>query len=118
MQKDKSFTECHEWGAIALPVTCPCCNKTTWFDDTNIPNGEKYEILCDNCKGSIIRKNNLKSTLNTRVDFFIDFNKKKTQFIKSSLDILYFCLLFLSGQDTNTAYAVSLICFLREPRHK
>lgn len=56
LQKDKSFTEYHEWGAIALPVTCPCCNKITWFDDTDIPNGEKYEILCDNCKVSIIRK--------------------------------------------------------------
>lgn len=56
LQKDKSFTEYHEWGAIALPVICPCCNKTTWFDDTDIPNGEKYEVLCDNCKTSIIRK--------------------------------------------------------------
>lgn len=56
LQKDKSFTEYHEWGAIALPVTCPCCNKITWFDDTDIPNDGKYEVLCDNCKASIIRK--------------------------------------------------------------
>lgn len=39
-------------------VTCPCCKKTIWFDDTNILNGEKYEIPCDNCNTVIIRKNN------------------------------------------------------------
>lgn len=56
LQSDKSFTEYHEWGAIALPIICPCCNKVTWFDDIDIPSGVKYEVLCDNCNTLIIRK--------------------------------------------------------------
>lgn len=39
-----------------LPILCPCCKKRIWINDTIIPNGEKYEVLCDNCKISIIRK--------------------------------------------------------------
>ena len=56
LKNDKSFNAYHEWGVtIALPVICPICGEITWFDDRNIPNSEKYEISCDNCKALILR---------------------------------------------------------------
>ena len=57
LQNDKSFSKYHQkWTAVALPIKCPCCNKITWFDNSDIPKGEKYEVLCNNCNSLIFRK--------------------------------------------------------------
>lgn len=56
LQKDKSFKEYHEWGAVAVPVYCPSCGKITWYDDTNIPDGEKYEVACECCNTLVMKK--------------------------------------------------------------
>ena len=56
LQKDKSFKEYHEWGAVAVPVYCPSCGKITWHDDTNIPDGEKYEVTCECCNTLVMKK--------------------------------------------------------------
>lgn len=53
---DKSFTEYHEWEAIAVPVFCPSCKKIFWFDDTGIPIDKMYECECPNCKMLLKRK--------------------------------------------------------------
>ena len=54
--KDKSFTEYHAWGAVTIPIRCEACGKVFWFDDTQIPIGDKYECECSNCNFIAIRK--------------------------------------------------------------
>ena len=39
-----------------IVVICPHCGKTITFNDTNIPNGQKYEMTCCHCGILIIRQ--------------------------------------------------------------
>lgn len=56
LRNDKSFTEDHMWGAMAVPIFCSFCGKITWFDDSNILEGLKYEVNCEYCDMIMFRK--------------------------------------------------------------
>lgn len=56
LRNDKSFTEYHMWGAVAMPIICPVCGKITWFDDSNILEGLRYEVNCEYCDMIMFRK--------------------------------------------------------------
>lgn len=36
-------------------VVCPSCQKITLFNDSEIPNGENYEVMCKHC-GTLIKR--------------------------------------------------------------
>lgn len=56
LEKDKSFTECRMYGAIATPLVCEKCGEATWVDDRNVPDGAMYEIECKNCGTMMTRR--------------------------------------------------------------
>lgn len=56
LKNDKSFTKYHKWVAIATPIYCHSCKNVFWIDDTDIPNGTKYDILCPNCNTMLMKK--------------------------------------------------------------
>lgn len=41
---------------VFAKVECPSCHHTWMFDDSKIPDGEKYELSCKKCGTMIIRK--------------------------------------------------------------
>lgn len=59
--KEKEFKEmCVKLNAEPFPkqknINCPICGHIFKYDDSKIPNGEKYEIVCPKCNGLLKRK--------------------------------------------------------------
>lgn len=51
-----SLNSIPEHGVIARPIRCGSCKFIFWFDDSNIPDNEKYECTCPICKTLLLRK--------------------------------------------------------------
>ncbi len=47
---------CHFSKPVFVKVECPSCHHTWMFDDSNIPDGAKYEVSCRKCGMILMRK--------------------------------------------------------------
>lgn len=47
---------CHFMKPVFSKIECPSCHHTWMFDDSNIPDGEKYEVPYKKCGTLLIRK--------------------------------------------------------------
>ncbi len=47
---------CHNKKPVFIYQTCPHCSHQWMFDDSKIPEGEKYELVCPMCETTLLRK--------------------------------------------------------------